>query len=103
MSSEVIQAWVGILVYLLTSHGTPDKRVNFSERQLPSYKMGEGVRPPPSELLEKSNKIMKCLEHKKFSNATIIITWRRKGEREGRRKGETKMSIHHSSPALVIL
>ena len=28
---EVRQVWVGILVYLLTSHVTADKLVNFSE------------------------------------------------------------------------
>lgn len=28
---EVRQVWVGILVYLLTSHVTSDKLVNFSE------------------------------------------------------------------------
>lgn len=38
---------------------TPDKLVNFSEFQLLSCKMGEGVRPHPSELLGKLNEIIK--------------------------------------------
>ena len=38
---------------------TPDKLVNVSESQLFSCKMGEGVRPPPSELLGKLNEIIK--------------------------------------------